>query len=365
MKYLVGFSRILVGVLFAFSGFVRLNDPIGFSYKLQEYFGEGVLNLEFLVPYALVIAVFIVIYELLLGVTLLIGYAPKFTKWSLLLMIIFFTFLTFYSAYFDKVTDCGCFGDAIPLTPWQSFGKDVILFVLILILFLNDRYLKPLFSKTSLKWVVFATTTACLYFAYHVLMHLPAIDFRAYSKGTNIPEAMSFPDDAQKPIYEYQWTFEENGILKIHTTSGNYPNVPGEFIAVTTELITEGYLPPIHDFLVMKDGEDFTESLMQEDKLLIIVAYNLSKTELKGWTKMKSALSKAKKENYNIIGLTASGDSAISKFKSKYALDFDFYFADETAIKTIIRASPGIITIEKGTIVNKIHWNDADDFQNF
>jgi uncharacterized membrane protein YphA (DoxX/SURF4 family) len=362
MRYLVGLSRILVGVLFIFSGFVKLNDPIGFSYKLQEYFGEGVLNLEFLVPYALVIAVFIVIYELLLGVTLLIGYAPKFTKWSLLLMIIFFTFLTFYSAYFNKVTDCGCFGDAIPLTPWQSFGKDVILFILILILFLNDSYLKPLFNKASLKWVVFATAIACLYFAYHVLIHLPAIDFRAYSKGTNIPEAMSFPDDAQEAVYNYLWTFEENGVSKKHTTNGSYPNVPGEFITVTTELITEGYLPPIHDFSVMKNGEDFTESLMQEEKLLILVAYNLSKTELQGWAQIKSALSKAKAENYKIIGLTASGPLAISKFKSKYALDFDFYFADETAIKTIIRASPGLVHIKKGTIVDKLNWNDADDF---
>jgi uncharacterized membrane protein YphA (DoxX/SURF4 family) len=362
MKYLVGLSRILVGALFIFSGFVKLNDPIGFSYKLQEYFGEGVLNLEFLIPYALVIAIFIVIYELLLGVTLLIGYAPKFTKWSLLLMILFFTFLTFYSAYFNKVTDCGCFGDAIPLTPWQSFGKDIILLVLILILFLNDNYLKPLFNKASLKWVVFATAVACLYFAYHVLMHLPAIDFRAYSKGTNIPEAMSFPDDAQEAVYKYQWTFEENGVSKVCTTNGSYPDVPGEFINVNTELITEGYTPPINDFSLMRDGEDFTESLMEEDKLLIIVAYNLSKTELEGWAKIQSALLKAKAENYKIIGLTASGLSAISTLKSEYALDFDFYFADETAIKTIIRASPGLVKIEKGTIVDKLHWNDADDF---
>jgi uncharacterized membrane protein YphA (DoxX/SURF4 family) len=362
MKYLVGLARILVGALFIFSGFVKLNDPIGFSYKLQEYFGEGVLNLEFLVPYALVIAIFIVIYELLLGVTLLIGYAPKFTKWSLILMILFFTFLTFYSAYFNKVTDCGCFGDAIPLTPWQSFGKDIILLVLILILFLNDNYLKPLFNKASLKWVVFATAVACLYFAYHVLMHLPAIDFRAYSEGTNISEAMSFPDDAQEAVYKYQWTFEENSVSKVYTTNGSYPDVPGEFINVNTELITEGYIPPIHDFSLMKDGEDFTESLMKEDKLLIIVAYNLSKTELEGWAKIQSALLKAKTENYKVIGLTASGPSAISTFKSEYALDFDFYFADETAIKTIIRASPGLVKIEKGTIVDKLHWNDADDF---
>src|SRR5690606_12556954 len=135
MKILVTISRIIVGVLFIFSGFVKLNDPLGFSYKLQEYFSEQVLNIEFLIPFALVIAITLVIFELVLGIMLLIGYLPRFTLWSLLIMIVFFTFLTFYSAYFNKVTDCGCFGDAIPLTPWQSFYKDVILLILLFILF--------------------------------------------------------------------------------------------------------------------------------------------------------------------------------------------------------------------------------------
>lgn len=362
MKYIVGFSRIFVGALFIFSGFVKLNDPIGFSYKLEEYFGEGVLNLEFLVPYALVLAIFIVIYELLLGVTLLIGYALKFTKWSLLLMIVFFTFLTFYSAYFNKVTDCGCFGDAIPLTPWQSFIKDVILLVLILILFFNEKYIKPILAKASLKWIVFATSIACLYFAYHVLMHLPAIDFRAYKIGTNIPEAMSYPDDAQEAVYEYQWSFKVDGEEKIYTTNGSYPEVAGEFINVETKLIDEGYTPPIHDFSLIKDGEDYIDELMQEDKLLIVVAYNISKTEREGWAVIYAALKEASKQDFKIIGLTASGDKDISNIKSDFNLDFDFYFADETAIKTIIRANPGLVILKNGTITNKLHWNDADEF---
>jgi len=360
MKYITGFSRIFVGLLFIFSGFVKLNDPIGFSYKLEEYFGEGVLNLEFLVPFALPLAIFIVIYELILGVMLLIGYASKFTKWSLLLMILFFTFLTFYSAYFNKVTDCGCFGDAIPLTPWQSFSKDVILLILILILFFNEKYLKPIFAKASLKWIVFAITIGCFYFAYHVLMHLPAIDFRAYKVGTNIPEAMSYPEDAQQAVYEYEWTFKEHGEEKIITTTGAYPEVAGEFINVETKVIDEGYTPPIHDFSLIRNGEDELENLMQEEKLLIIVAYNLSKTEHEGWMNLQPNLQKAKEQGFKIIGLTASGDEAILEFKDKFDLNFNFYFADETAIKTIVRASPGLVVIQKGNIIKKLHWNDAD-----
>ena len=142
MKYLVGFSRVFVGILFIISGLIKLNDPMGFSFKLQDYFAPSVLNLEFLVPYALILALLVVIFEVMLGIMLLLGYAKKFTIWSLLAMIVFFTFLTFYSAYFNKVTDCGCFGDAIKLTPWESFTKDVILLVLILILFFGKQYIK-------------------------------------------------------------------------------------------------------------------------------------------------------------------------------------------------------------------------------
>lgn len=133
-NFITQFSRIFVGVLFIISGLIKLNDPVGFSYKLTEYFGETVFNLPFLSPFALALALFIVVLEVVLGVFLLLGYKTKFTVWVLLLLILKFTFLTFYSAYFDVVKDCGCFGDALHLTPWQSFTKDVVLLLFILIL---------------------------------------------------------------------------------------------------------------------------------------------------------------------------------------------------------------------------------------
>ncbi|MDX1315001.1 MAG: DoxX family membrane protein, partial [Eudoraea sp.] len=126
MRYTVHFCRIVVGVLFIISGFIKLNDPVGFSFKLEEYFSQGVLDLPVFMPYALAISIFVVILEVILGVLLLLGFKRKITLWSLLGMIVFFTFLTFYSAVTGKVTDCGCFGDALKLTPWQSFYKDVV-----------------------------------------------------------------------------------------------------------------------------------------------------------------------------------------------------------------------------------------------
>lgn len=361
MKYIVNISRILVGVLFIISGFVKLNDPLGFSYKLQEYFSAEVLNIPFLEPYALAISIFVVIFEVILGIFLLIGYKPKFTVWSLFGMIIFFTFLTFYSAYFDKVKDCGCFGDAIPLTPWESFTKDVILLVLILILFIGIKHIKPIFSKLALTVVSLLSFIACLWFGYHVLMHLPSIDFRAYAVGKNIMQGMIVPEDAPKPIQEFTWTFNVNGEEKEFVTNGSYPEVDGEYVGVETKIIEEGYDPPVKDFSIETEDEDFTEYYLNEDNLIMIIMYNLDTAEKEGVVKLKAFSDEAIKKGYTVIGLTASGDEAKQHIKDQYKLNFDFFLCDEKALKTVVRASPGILKLQKGTIIQKVHWNDLED----
>lgn len=310
--------RIFVGILFLFSGFVKMVDPIGFSYKLQEYFGPGVFNLEFLVPYALPIAIILVIFEFLLGLMLLLGYAQKFTRWALLILIIFFTFLTFYSAFFDKVTDCGCFGDAIPLTPWQSFIKDLILLILIIIIFVKGKYLRPIFKVRTNKWIVFIVFISTLWLSYDVLMHLPIIDFRPYKIGANLEEGM----------------------------------------------VSEGAeLPPVHDFYIMRDGEDQTDSILNEDKVLFVCSYNMNLSVDEGWEAVKKATDRALKKGYDVIGLTASFGDEIKDIKEKYNLNFDFVGMDDITVKTIIRSNPGLLTLHKGTVTQKAHWNDADDLK--
>ena len=361
MKILIGISRIFVGILFIISGFIKLNDPVGFGYKLQEYFSPSVLNLEFLTPYALGIAIILVIVELILGIALIIGYMTRLTMWLLLVMIVFFTFLTFYSAYFNKVTDCGCFGDALPLTPWQSFGKDVILLLMILLLIFNQRYITPFFTNFSRSIIIFISFIGCLGFGYYVLMHLPPFDFRPYKVGANIQEGMSVPEGAQKAIFEYNWKFKVNGEEKIITTSGNYPESSGEFIGVETEVVQEGYLPPIHDFTIEKDGEEFTDDFLQTENLIVIVAYDLAKTEWNGWPHIHDLTDEALKKGYTVIGLTASGNDAVEDLKEKQKLNFDFYFTDETVLKTIVRSNPGILKLNEGTILQKKHWNDAQE----
>lgn len=363
MRILVGISRVIVGILFIISGLIKLNDPVGFSFKLKDYFAPEVLNLEFLAPYALLIAIFVVIFEVLLGVALLLGYLKKLTAWLLLLMIVFFTFLTFYSAYFNKVTDCGCFGDAIKLTPWESFSKDIVLLVLILIIFFGTKYIQPFFTKGTRSILIFASFVACLGITYYVLQHLPIIDFRPYKIGANIQEGMSIPENAPQPVFEYKWKFKIDGKEKIITTNGEYPQVDGELISTETEMIQEGYAPPIHDFTIERDGEDFTAQFLDEENLVVIIAYSLGNTEKDGFTPIKEITDKALKNGYNVIGLSASSQEMTEALAEEYKLNFKFYFCDETTLKTIVRSNPGILELDNGTIKQKLHWNDAQKLQ--
>ncbi len=358
---LTQFSRIFVGLLFIISGLIKLNDPVGFSYKLAEYFGETVLNLPFLIPIALPIALFVVIAEVVLGVMLLVGYKPKFTIWSLLLMIVFFTFLTFYSAYFNKVTDCGCFGDALKLTPWQSFIKDVVLLVFIIILFINRKLIRPILPRKVESAIVLISLAACIFMGYWVLNHLPIVDFRAYKVGTNIPEGMSIPEGAPKSVIEMIFIYDVNGVKK-EFTEKDLMSIPegATFVDRIDKVISQGYVPPIHDFSMEKDGSDYKDELLGEPKLLMFVTYDLSKSDDEGMQKIDNVARQAKSKGYTVVGMTSSGEDEIKAVKQKYGLDFDFYFCDGTTLKTIERANPSIVVLENGTITQKLHHNDAD-----
>ena len=363
MKVLVGVSRIFVGVLFIISGLIKLNDPVGFSFKLGDYFAPEVLNLPFLEPYALVIAVLVVILEVLLGVMLIVGYAKKFTLWSLLLMIVFFTFLTFYSAYFNKVTDCGCFGDALKLTPWESFSKDVVLLVLILFLYKGSGYIQPFFSKGVRSITVFISLILCLWLGLHVLEHLPVIDFRAYKVGTNITKGMQTPADAPRAVYQYKWSFDVNGQQKTVINRGEDPKIEGTLLGVETSVLQKGYEPPIHDFSIERDGIDYTTQMLEEEHLLVVIAYNLNVAQNEGFIAIKEATDSALEKGYTVIGISASSTPETEKLAAKYDLDFKFYFCDMTALKTIIRSNPSIMSLEKGTILQKLHFNDVDQLK--
>jgi len=319
MKFLVQLARIIVGALFIFSGFVKLVDPIGSKYKFQEYFSEDVLNLEFLIPYALPFAILLITSEILLGVMILIGYKPKLTVWSLFLLTLIFLFLTWYSAYYNKVTDCGCFGDAIKLTTWETFYKNIILTALIIILLIKVALIRPLFKGKIPKLITFLSLAVFLFIVQHVLTHLPLIDFRAYAIGKNIPEGMVFPKD--------------------------------------------GSIPPVHDFMLEDAQADLAPELLKKEKVMLVIVYNLSKSDINGFSEIKEISTKAKKEGYTVYGVSASFSDDLMIAKEKYNLPFDFLFCDETTLKTIIRANPGVVILNKGTVMQKKNWVDVEDLE--
>jgi len=313
---LVQISRIIVGGLFIFSGFVKLVDPIGSQYKFEEYFSEGVLNLEFLIPYALPFAIFLIIAEIVLGVAVLVGWKRKFTVNSLKLIILFFLFLTWYSAYFDKVTDCGCFGDAIKLTPWETFWKDVILTILIFFIGFKIKFINPILPRNNNGFIVFLSLLISAAITWYVLVNLPIIDFRAYAIGKNIPEGMEYKND--------------------------------------------GKIPPIHDFFLEDSQNDLAPQILAKEKVILVIMPSLEKSNYSAFPEIKKLATDAKVKGYSIYGVSASFSDIIALTKERYQLDFEFLFCDETTLKTMIRSNPGIIILNKGTIVAKKNWRNID-----
>lgn len=396
-------SRLLVGSLLIVSGVIKANDAVGFSYKLHDYFTDGVLGMEFLQPYTIIMAVVICLIEIVLGAALIFGLKAKLTTTLNLLMMLFFTFLTFYSAYYNKVTDCGCFGDALKLTPWESFTKDVVLLVFSVVLFMfrkdifpNKRfkdmsYLLPslvlivLFSVGVIGWwfpVIFSVLiyglkfiikrfdnnqwrllsvsgVAALVFMFYTYNHLPIEDFRPYKVSANIIKGMEVSPDALPELTEYSWKFNVNGTEKIFQTKGSYPTVDGTFISVETKVIREAEAPKIHDFTIEGENDD-TQVYLSKDNVIVVVAYDFSKSSEAGFKAIKKATDEAIKKGYTVIGLTAeSPESRVAK-KTEYGLNFDFFFCDGTTLKTIVRANPGILEMDNATIKQKLHWNDIE-----
>ncbi len=361
---LTQFSRIFVGILFIISGLIKLNDPIGFSYKLVEYFSEPVFNMPIFTPFALAIALFLVILEVVLGVALLIGFKSKLTIYSLLLLIVLFTFLTFYSAYFDVVKDCGCFGDALKLTPWQSFTKDLVLLVFILIIFFNKKLVQPVFNNKIQNLIAILSLLASCFMGYWVLNHNPIKDFRPFAVGKNIFEGMKIPDNAPKQVTQMIFIYEVNGVKKEFTDKQlNLIPKGAKFIDRIDKVLVEGYKPPIHDFAMELDGSDYKDEFLKEPKLLIFVAYDLLKSDGEGLNKLNNLEKLAKIKGYKVIAMTGSSPEIIETVKKQYKFNFKFYFCDATALKTIERANPSIVILNNGTVIQKLHYKDIDDLK--
>lgn len=351
MRILQELSRFMVGGLFIFSGAIKVNDPIGTAIKLEEYFEVFAYDIapffEWFVPAALFLSVFLSVLEIVLGIALLIGYRINLTSWILLLMIVFFTFLTFYSAYFNKVTDCGCFGDAIKLTPWQSFYKDIILLILIVFIFLFRKKIPAFLSEKVGMMTVAASTLVFVFVAITAIRHLPFIDFRTYAIGNNLPELMQPSGEL-----EYAYIMEKDG------KEYSFPSYPTDnsYKFVSLDVLNPEVQPKITDLSVWNDDGEFTEELLSGKKLVAIM-YNTDKTSTNNLEDMKALLTAVKGVEPWI--LTASGHDQFEGFRHEHQISTPYFFADATVLKTMVRSNPGFMLLENGIVLGKWHHNDT------
>lgn len=357
MQLITGLVRLFVGALFIFSGFVKAVDPLGFSYKLEEYF--EVFGMEFLIPTALVLAIILVLIEILCGVYLLFGLRNKLNAWLLLGMIVFFTWLTGYSAITGNVTDCGCFGDAIPLTPIESFYKDLILLVLIVWLFIKKDTIKPLLPIKEV-YVLAGGLLFSLFFPFYGLANLPVIDFRAYKIGADIKKGMEIPEGAPEAIYEDTWYYEVNGKVETFSSDDKPWEIPGaRFVDRKSELIQKGYEPPIHDFTIVGDNGDVADVILDANWVFLFVNYDMGKSSEEGQSRVNTLAKECDLNGMTHIGLAGSLKSEVEVYRRKNNVTYPFFSTDPTTLKTIVRSNPGIVLLNKGVVVGKWHHNNT------
>ena len=360
MKIILNLFRVLVGVLFIFSGLIKANDPLGLSYKMDEFF--EVLHLTFLSPYSLAFSVIMNVFEIVAGVAVLLGYQMRLFSFLLLLLICFFTFLTGFALFSGKIKECGCFGDCIKLTAEQTFYKDLALLVMILVIFFYRDRIRPLFGKTPAAIVMALALLLSFGIQWYTLSHLPFVDCLAYKVGNNIPEKMKLPPGATPDVYETVLIYEKNGEQKEFTVE-TYPwsDSTWKYVDRKDKLVKKGNAEPaIKDFILTDfDGGNQTQSILQETKPVYLFLVLNTADAGRGWDEKMQALQKRFQNNeVYIYGVTASGKEAVDAFKARHGLQFPFVQMDGTAIKTAGRSNPCLILLEQGTIKGKWHYND-------
>ena len=349
--------RFALALVFAFSGFVKAADPMGTVYKMADYadaFGFAVHPALLLVGAYALIAI-----EYVMGVALFFGLYRRFYLGLMIVFLSVMTPLTLLLALTNPVSDCGCFGDALVLTHWQTFGKNVALLVMAIVVLIWHRRLWRVVSD-RVQWLVFVYAALSIFlFMQNALRHLPAWDFRPYAIGSNIIEGMMVPEDAPQDEYETLFVLEKEGELRTFTFD-NYPDSTWHLVRRENRLISKGYTPPIEDFyLSTLDGEDVTwEVLEQPGYTFFMVARNLKRANEGMLDVINDLYDYAKVHNYPFYMLTSSSADVIDVWNEHTGAAYPYLNADEILLKTMIRANTGLIVLKDATVVGK--WSAAD-----
>jgi uncharacterized membrane protein YphA (DoxX/SURF4 family) len=362
IKLLKHLARILFGLVFIFSGFVKGIDPLGSTYKFTDYFHA--MHLDGLVWTSFPLGVLLAFAEFAIGVAFVFNWRMKFFSWLGLLFMAFFTPLTLWIAVKNPVTDCGCFGDALVITNWQTFYKNLVFTGLALVVIFNRKWFAEQ-VKTRLPQILslitFAVYFGLVYYSYN---HLPVFDFRPYKVGANIPDGMKIPEGAAQDVYENIFYYKNKNTGKVEKfNEQNYPwkdTANWVYDDMESRLIRKGYEPPIHDFeIISPEGENISDFfLYDENYVFMLVSYDLSKASTKNQDKINTLSDWAQSQGYTFICLTSSVPEEAIEYAEMNGASYEFFNADEIMLKTMIRANPGLIVLKNGTVMAKYHNND-------
>lgn len=362
MKYLSIASRFILGVVFIFSGFVKSVDPLGSAYKFSDYFTA--FHLGFLGFLALPVAVVLSSFEVVLGISLILGYRRKYMYRIVTWFMVFFTLLTLILALFNPVSDCGCFGDAVILTNWETFLKNIVLLVCLIPLYLlRNRDEGDI--RAVPEWVVVGLLFLLVSgFSLWNHAHLPLLDFRPYDVGTVIQDEMELPPGAPVDEYDTELVYRDKTSGKQEKfTMDNYPKDTArwEFVSSKSKLVRKGDEPPIHDFAIMgREGWDATDQILADPGYcLIMISYDLARAD-------ETALQKARDwsqlevlaKDFSFYAVSASPSDEVDAISGSLDLGYSFYTADEIMLKTVVRSNPGFLMIKNGVIVGKWGFRD-------
>lgn len=362
MKLVKNLCRIIVGIVFIYSGFVKGIDPLGSDYKFTDYFnafGMGWMNAT-----TLFFSFALSLTEFLIGIALLFNLWVSRLAWGSLLFMVFFTPLTLVLALTNPVSDCGCFGDAMVLTNWQTFWKNIILLLLTIMVFVYRREYKsslPLMGQFSFLALAGAGMLCLSIYCYR---HLPVLDFRPYAVGKNITEEMRLPEGAETNQYKVTLKYRNKQTGKIQSfTEENYPwqdTLNWEYESSSEQLVKKGYITPIHDLVIEHPtfGNITDEILEDNNHTLLAVAYDLNQSDTQCQPVINRLAEYAREKGFRFYGLTSSTEQDIEAYKKRYHVPYEFCTADEIQLKTMIRSNPGVIVLREGTILGK--WAGKD-----
>lgn len=349
--------RFALALVFAFSGFVKAVDPMGTVYKMADYADAFGLTMH---PWMLLLGAWLlIIVEYMMGMALFFGLYRRFYLWLMIAFLGVMTPLTLVLALTNPVSDCGCFGDALVLTNWQTFGKNVVLLLMaIVVLRCHKRIWRVISERTQWLIFVYALVAIAVFMRYN-MRHLPVLDFRPYAIGTNLIEGMTIPEDAPQDEYETLFVLEKDGEQRTFTFD-DYPDSTWTFVKRESRLVRQGYVPPIADFhLSTLEGEDVTwEVLDYPGYTFLVVSHELRRANEGMLDVINDLYDYAKVGGHQFYMLTSSNAQSIAQWTERTGASYPYLNADDILLKTMVRANPGLIVLKEATIVGK--WSAID-----